>query len=101
MHRDPEAIEVERQTLILQALQQRVGSNGRVRGITTELVEYLQKQSIKTNQSDFNELMDVWVFEQRSIRLNGEPRRAWELSGQRLIELEQQLTEGTPIPRKQ
>ena len=101
MHRDPEVIEMERQILILQALQQRVNSNGTVTGITTELMAYLQEQGIKTNQSDFNNLMKDWGFEQRKIRLNGKPRRAWELSELRLRELEQQLTESTPIPLNQ
>ena len=101
MHRDPEVIEMERQILIVQALQQRVDSNGTGTEITTELVAYLQEQGIKVNPKDFKELMDQWGFEQRKIRLNGKPRRAWELSELRLRELEQQLTESTPIPLNQ
>ena len=99
MHRDPEVIEMEQHILILQALQQRVNSNGTVTGITTKLMAYLLEKGITINQSKFNSLMNEWGFEQKSIRLNGKPRRAWEFSEQRLIELELALTKHPYTPK--
>ena len=98
MHRDPEIAEIERQIAVIATLKN-LASEGNIQGITTKLVEHLTNEGIKIDNSEFLSLMKDWGFEQKNIRLDGEPRRAWEILLCKLLQLELDLTKHLYTPK--
>ena len=48
-------------------------------GMTTDLLRELNTKHIDLLETELRELLAEWGFVQKSVLLNGEPRRAWEL----------------------
>ena len=48
-------------------------------GMTTDLLRELKTKHIDLLETELRELLKEWGFVQKSVRLNGEPRRTWEL----------------------
>ena len=46
--------------------------------MTTDLLRELKTKHIDLLETELRELLKEWGFVQKSVRLNGEPRRAWE-----------------------
>ncbi len=78
MHLNPEIARAKQQLRVLAGLRS-ISSNGRVIGMTTDLLGKLKTKHIDLLEPELRELLKEWGFVQKSVRLNGEPRRAWEL----------------------
>ena len=46
-------------------------------GVTTDLLRELNTKHIDLLETELRELLKEWGFVQKSVWLNGEPRRAW------------------------
>ena len=87
MHKDQEVIEVERKLSILSALAEM----NTPFGITNELLDHLQEQGVEIDQHELSKSLDSWGFKKKSKRVNGDPRKCWDLSRETVIRLKEEL----------
>ena len=83
MNVDDEVAEEEHKLDVLRGLA-RIANEGKVVGTTTELQRQLRNEGV--DSPDLHALLTGCGFEQRSIRVSGGPRRAWELTDTQLAE---------------
>jgi len=83
MHRNPEIARAKQQLRVLAGLRS-ISTNGRVIGMTSDLLRELKTKHIDLLEPELRELLKEWGFVQKSVRLNGEPRRAWEIPVEQL-----------------
>jgi hypothetical protein len=88
MGRDPDAAERERARALVQSLRKLVDRKGAVTGSTSDLISHLEQDGLRVTDHALHEMLAHWGFSQQSIRLKGEPRRAWVLPDSRLNEIE-------------
>ena len=90
MHRNPEIARAKQQLRVLAGLRS-ISSNGRVIGMTTDLLRELKTKHIDLLEPELRELLKEWGFVQKSVRLNKEPRRAWEISVEQLEAIKEKI----------
>jgi hypothetical protein len=92
MSADPDRLEEIRQLGIVRDLRTIVGEGGAQRGTTQDFVRSLNLV-VGRDCADLHALLTRWGFQQRSARLAAyeTPRDAWELTDERLAEIEAQL----------
>jgi hypothetical protein len=90
MSHDPDAADRARMRSIAQALRSHMDGNGNAVGMTSQFVKQLQTSGIEIRELDLHHLLEAWGFNQKSLRLGMMPRRAWELTGKRLAEIEKE-----------
>ncbi len=98
--RDGDTAEQAHALAIVRALRQKADGNGKVVGMTSELVAHLRSCSVfdgdsrpnAVHESSLHELLTQWGFGKKSVRLADGPRRAWELADAELAEWEQELS---------
>lgn len=90
MSRDPDAAEREHVRAITQSLRKLANGNGVVVGITSELVSHLLQDGLEIPERELHNMLVQWGFCQQNVRLERGPRRAWELPGARLAEIERE-----------
>jgi hypothetical protein len=88
MNRDPEAAERERVRAIAQSLRKLANGSGAALGTTSEFVSHLLADGLEIPERDLHDMLTQWGFSQGSVRLEQGPRRAWELHGAKLAEIE-------------
>jgi hypothetical protein len=92
---DPDHAEEVRQLSIVRTLLTLATPDGRLIGMTSELVKQLQDASIQIRDIELTKLLGGGVFVHKDIRLSQGPRRAWELEADKLAEVEKQFTAGS------
>lgn len=95
MHKDKEVIEVERKLSILSALEEMDPPFG----MTNELLDHLHEQGVEIDQHELSKSLDSWGFKKKSKRVNGDPRKCWDLSKETLIRLKKELQEYMSPPK--
>jgi len=88
MSRDPEAAERERTIAIARSLRKLANGTGAAVGITSEFVSHLLADGLEIPERDLHDMLTQWGFSQGSVRLEQGPRRAWEIQGAKLAEIE-------------
>ena len=59
--------------------------------MTTDLLKELKTKGIDLLETELRELLKEWGFVQKSVRLNGNPRRAWEVSVEQLEAIKKEI----------
>ena len=88
---DPEYAEDVHLLAIIRGLRSIADEKGKIIGMTSTLVASLQLKGVEVTEHRLTHLLKQFGFEQKSVRLEGEPRRAWELDDEKLAEIEEQL----------
>lgn len=96
MHRDPEIAEIQEQIELIRVLRHKA-VDGKVVGTTTEIIDGLTRWGLDLDQTKFRRFLSDWEFEQKMVRLDTGPRRAWELTNERLEELLRELEQELPL----
>ncbi|HKN72843.1 MAG TPA: DUF3631 domain-containing protein [Terriglobales bacterium] len=94
MSHDPEAKERARMRAVAQSLRKLVNGTGCAVGMTSHFLKHLASDGLEIEQLELHGLLKAWGFEQKNIRLGLQPRRAWELEGSRLAEIEKENRSG-------
>src|SRR5262249_1060590 len=88
---DPDYAEEARQLAIFRALRALSKPEGKIMGMTTDILKRVQESAIQITAIELTHLLETWGFKQKDIRLPQGPRRAWELTEGELTGVEAQF----------
>ncbi|MGO9517238.1 MAG: DUF3631 domain-containing protein [Candidatus Korobacteraceae bacterium] len=94
MAHDPDAADRARMGTIAKSLRKLVNGTGCAVGMTTDFLKQLRTDGLEIEQLELHRVLEAWGFSQKNSRLGLAPRRAWELEGARLAEIEKENRSG-------
>jgi hypothetical protein len=91
MGRDPESAEEERKLAIVSALKNSMNGAVSLAGMTSEFVSLLGSNGITATEIEVHDVLTFCGFIQHPARRPEGPRRVWELTADKLVDIERQL----------